>query len=101
MTTTVQLPAPAAFTLPRAARYVIAGGIAGMVLAIIATFVIALFDGQAQGMSAGSCVVYGCALTLLLSQAVGFSGMFAGAGVGALVGGAAYLFRHRTPASSS
>jgi hypothetical protein len=55
----------------------------------------ALVDGQVQGLSAGSCVVYGCVLTLPLSQMVGISGMIVGAGAGALTGGAVYLVHDR------
>ena len=67
----------------------------GLIAAILITFVMALVDGQAQGMSAGSCVLYGCVLTVLLSQMAGFSGMAVGAGVGALAGGIVYFVRDR------
>jgi hypothetical protein len=69
--------------------------VVGLVAAILITFVMALVDGQAQGMSAGSCVLYGCVLTVLLSQMAGFSGMAAGAGVGALAGGIVHFVHHR------
>jgi hypothetical protein len=72
------------------------GAVVGLVAAILITFVMALFDGQAQGMSAGSCVLYGCVLTVLLSQMAGFSGMAVGAGVGAAAGGIIHLIRDRT-----
>jgi hypothetical protein len=72
------------------------GAVVGLVAAILITFVMALVDGQAQGMSAGSCVVYGCVLTVLLSQMAGFSGMAVGAGVGALAGGIVHLVHDRT-----
>jgi hypothetical protein len=71
------------------------GAIAGFIAAILITFVMTLIDGQAQGMSAGSCVVYGCVLTVLLSQMAGLSGMVVGAGAGALAGGAVYLAHDR------
>jgi uncharacterized membrane protein len=69
------------------------GAVVGLIAAILITFVMALVDGQAQGMSAGSCVLYGCVLTVLLSQMAGFSGMAVGAGVGALAGGIVHLVR--------
>lgn len=75
----------------RPVRYMFWGALAGFVASIVATFVLALIYGNAQGMAAGSCVAYGCVLTLLLSQPVGISGMLAGAGVGALAGGAMSL----------
>jgi hypothetical protein len=73
------------------------GAVVGLVAAIVITFVMALVDGQAQGMSAGSCVLYGCVLTVLLSQMAGFSGMAVGAGVGALAGGIVHLVHERNP----
>jgi NhaP-type Na+/H+ or K+/H+ antiporter len=69
------------------------GAVVGLIAAILITFVMALVDGQAQGMSAGSCVLYGCVLTVLLSQMAGFSGMAVGAGMGALAGGIVHLVR--------
>ena len=95
MTTTLPVPALTEYRLSRPVRYMLWGGVAGFIAAIVITFVMALVDGQAQGMSAGSCVVYGCMLTLLLSQMVGISGMFVGAGAGALTGGAVYLVHDR------
>jgi uncharacterized membrane protein len=71
------------------------GAVVGLIAAILITFVMALVDGQAQGMSAGSCVLYGCVLTVLLSQMAGFSGMAVGAGVGALAGGIVHFVRDR------
>ena len=44
---------------------------------------VAALDARARGMATGSCIVYGCVLTLLLSQAVGLPGMLAGGVVGA------------------
>jgi hypothetical protein len=71
------------------------GAVVGLVAAILITFVMALVDGQAQGMSPGSSVLYGCVLTVLLSQMAGFSGMAIGAGVGALAGGIVHFVRDR------
>lgn len=78
------------------ARYMLAGGLAGLIVGLIVTFVLALLDARAQGMSAGSCIVYGCVLTLLLSQAVGLPGMLAGGVVGALTGSVVGWAHHRT-----
>lgn len=91
MTTTFPIPVEAEYTLPRPVRYMFAGALAGMLAAFVATFALALTDAYASGMSAGSCVVYGCVLTLLLSQAAGISGMIAGGGLGALAGGVVSL----------
>lgn len=78
------------------ARYMLAGGLAGLVIGLAVTFVLALLDARAQGMSAGSCIVYGCVLTLLLSQAVGLPGMLAGGAVGALTGTVVGWAHHRS-----
>lgn len=95
MTTTLPLPVQAEYRLSRPVRYMLGGAVVGLVAAIVITFVMALMDGQAQGMSVGSCVLYGCVLTVLLSQMAGFSGMAVGAGVGALAGGAIHLVHDR------
>jgi hypothetical protein len=95
MTTTLPLPVESAYRPSRPVRYMLAGAVVGLIAAILLTFVLALFDGQAQGMSAGNCVVYGCVLTVLLSQMAGFSGMAVGAGVGALAGGVVHVVRDR------
>lgn len=95
MTTTLPLPVEAAYRPSRPVRYMLGGAVVGLIAAILITFVMALVDGQAQGMSAGSCVLYGCVLTVLLSQMAGFSGMAVGAGVGALAGGIVHLVRDR------
>jgi hypothetical protein len=79
-------------TAPRdslVARYVLIGGALGLLVALAMTFVLALIDGNAQGMSAGSCAMYGCTITMLLSQPTGIAGMLVGATVGGLVGAAA------------
>ena len=93
MTTTLPLPVKAAYGPSRPVRYMLGGAVVGLIAAILITFVMALVDGQAQGMSAGSCVLYGCVLTVLLSQMAGFSGMAVGAGMGALAGGIVHLVR--------
>ena len=98
MTTTLPLPVEAAYRPSRPVRYMLGGAVVGLIAAILITFVMALVDGQAQGMSAGSCVLYGCVLTVLLSQMAGFSGMAVGAGVGALAGGIAHLVHDRSRA---
>ena len=83
------------------ARYMLAGGLAGLVIGLAVTFVLALLDARAQGMSAGSCIVYGCVLTLLLSQAIGLPGMLAGGAVGALTGSLVGLVHHHRSRSTS
>jgi hypothetical protein len=87
MTTTIPAPVATEVQFARPVRYMFWGAGVGLLAAIAATFVMALFDGQAQGMTPGSCVLYGCVLTLLLSQMVGLTGMFVGAAAGALTGG--------------
>ena len=87
MTPMLPVTVPTEHRYARPVRYMFWGGLAGMIAAIVLTFVLALFDGNAQGMGVGSCVAYGCVLTLLLSQAVGVTGMLTGAGLGALAGG--------------
>ena len=82
------------------ARYMLAGGLAGLVTGLVVTFVLAALDARARGMTTGSCIVYGCVLTLLLSQAVGVPGMLAGGVVGALAGTVVGLARHRARSGS-
>jgi len=86
MTTTIPAPVATQVQFARPVRYMFWGAGVGLLAAIAATFVIALFDGQAQGMTPGSCVLYSCVLTLLLSQMVGLTGIFVGAAAGALTG---------------
>jgi len=93
MTTTTTLPVTANDGDRHAARFVLWGGLAGMLIALAITFVSALLYGQSQGMSAGSCVVFGCMFTLILSQITGLPGMMAGAIVGGLTGGVVYRLR--------
>ena len=93
MTTSLPLTVQTAYRPSRPVRYMLGGAVVGLIAAILITFVMALVDGQAQGMSAGSCVLYGCVLTVLLSQMAGFSGMAVGAGMGALAGGIVHLVR--------
>lgn len=97
--TTLPLSERAYATLPRPLRYMYWGGLIGLAIAIVATFVSAFAYGQAEGMTAGSCVVYGCVVTLLLSQLSGVGGLIVGGGVGALAGGAVGAVLERRRAS--
>jgi hypothetical protein len=76
-------------------KYAFWGGVAGLVVGLAAAFVLAMLDGQARGLSPGSCVAYGCTLTLLLSHLAGLGGMVAGATLGSVAGGVVYWVRHR------
>ena len=98
MTTTRSVPAPAGMVPSRPVRYMLWGGLAGTIAAWLAMFVMALLDGQMHGLSTGSCVVYGCVVTLLLSQPVGLGGMLAGASMGALAGCTVHAMLERRPA---
>lgn len=69
------------------------GGVAGLFVGLAAAFVLAVLDGQAQGMSAASCFAYGCAVALLLSHPAGIGGMLAGASLGTISGGIACWLR--------
>jgi len=74
------------------------GGLAGIMVSVLATFVAALLYGQAQGMDPGSCVVFGCMFPLILSQVTGIPGMLVGALVGGLGGALAHRFQAPTAA---
>ena len=100
MTTTIPAPVATQIQLTRPVRYMFWGAGVGLLAAIAATFVMALFDGQAQGMTPGSCVLYSCVLTLMLSQMAGLTGMFVGAAAGALTGGAIGVVHDRLRATS-
>ena len=86
MTTTTRCSVTEGERFTRASSGALLGALVGLVVALAATLVMAVLDGHAQGLSNGSCVAYGCVLTLLLSQAVGVPAMLAGAGLGAVVG---------------
>ena len=73
-------------------KYVFWGGAIGLAGGLFMTFILAMFDGMARGLTPGSCVVYGCALTLMLSHPAGLGGMLVGGGLGAATGGALYLY---------
>ena len=93
MTTTRPVPVPFDIPAPRSWRFAMAGALGGFVLALGIAFVLFLLDGQSQGMTPGSCVLYSCVLTLFFSQFVGLSGMLAGAVVGGVAGGVMGLLR--------
>lgn len=95
--TTMNLSPPGSASSP--ARGMLAGGLAGLVAGLVVTFVLASLDARARGVASGSCIVYGCVLTLLLSQAVGLPAMLAGGFVGALTGTAVGYVRHRAHAA--
>jgi hypothetical protein len=96
MPTTLPLPHDTAARDSLVARYVLIGGALGLLVALAVTFVLALIDGNAQGMTAGSCAIYGCTITMLLSQPTGIAGMLFGATAGGLVGAAAARRRRAT-----
>jgi hypothetical protein len=75
-----------ASTMPRWARYTFAGGVAGFVSALAVLFIITVFYGEVLGMGAESCVIFGCAMTAMLSQPAGLFGMALGIIVGAICG---------------
>jgi hypothetical protein len=100
MTTTLPVPVANQVQFSRPVRYMFWGAGVGLLAAIAATFLMALFDGQAQGMTPGSCVLYSCVLTLMLSQMAGLTGMLVGAVAGALAGGAVGVVHDRLHASS-
>jgi hypothetical protein len=87
-------PGGPASVIPRWAKYAFWGGAAGMVAGVGTLFVMAVFYGEATGLSAVACATFACVLTLLLSQPAGLVGMVAGALVGAVVGGVVYCIRH-------
>jgi hypothetical protein len=78
---------------PRWARYAISGGIAGLLSAIAVLFIITIYYGETLGMGAERCLIFGCAMTTLLSQPAGLIGIVVGIIIGVLSG---YLGHHVT-----
>jgi hypothetical protein len=72
--------------MPRWARYTFAGGVAGFVSALAVLFIITVFYGEVLGMGTESCLILGCAMTVMLSQPAGLFGMLLGIIVGSLCG---------------
>jgi hypothetical protein len=60
-------PGGPASVIPRWAKYAFWGGAAGMVAGVGTLFVMAVFYGEATGLSAVACATFACVLTLLLS----------------------------------
>ncbi|MBK7794660.1 MAG: hypothetical protein IPJ62_20580 [Betaproteobacteria bacterium] len=92
----ISAPASVGAIAPRVSqwvKHVFWGGAVGLVVGLAAAFVLALLDGQAKGLSPGSCVAYGCALTVLFSHPAGLGGMLIGAALGALSGGGLRFLR--------
>jgi hypothetical protein len=86
-------PAPTK-RIPRWAKYAFWGGAAGFAVGVGILFVMAVFYGEAIGLSSAACATFACVLTLLLSQPAGAGGMVVGAVVAALVGAVVYCIRH-------
>jgi hypothetical protein len=80
--------------MPQMLKYIFGGSLVGLLVGLGTVFVLALFQGHAIGLSPGSCVVYSCTLTLLLSHPAGIAGMVAGATVGAMAGGVVHYVHH-------
>ena len=92
----ISVPSPVGAIAPpvsRSVKHVFWGGGVGLVVGLAAAFVLAVLDGQAKGLSPGSCVAYGCALTVLFSHPAGLGGMLVGAALGALSGGGLHFLR--------
>jgi hypothetical protein len=67
-------------------KYVFIGAAGGLVVGLAALLVVSLVYGEIIGLSPVDCAVFGCTLTMLLSQPVGAAGMVAGGVVGAVAG---------------
>jgi hypothetical protein len=78
----------------RWATYILAGGAAGLAIGVVALFVAATLYGEALGFSAGACAIFGCLITLLLSEPVGVAGMIVGAAVGGVAGAVVFHAHH-------
>ena len=72
--------------MPRWARFAFAGGAAGLVSALVVLFVITVHYGATLGMGAEGCLIFGCAMTTMLSAPAGVTGIVAGIIVGAICG---------------
>jgi hypothetical protein len=79
------------------AKYVFIGGAAGLVTGIAVLFVVAMFYGDAVGLSPGACMLFACSATMLLSQPAGVAGMLSGATVGAVASAVVYYVHHHLP----
>lgn len=86
-------PADGKRSVPRCAKHVFWGALAGLALGWLAVFAISLFHGNALGLSGGECLALGCTLTLFLSQPAGLGGMVVGALAGATVCGVSHHAR--------
>jgi hypothetical protein len=80
--------------IPRWLMYVAFGGGAGLIVGIASLFVVAVFYGEAMGLSPLACTAVACLLTLLFSQPAGVAGMVAGATVGAVAGVVVHYLHH-------
>lgn len=69
-------------------------GFIGLVVGLAVVFLLAVFYGNAIGLTAGECAAFACSMTVFLSQPAGIAGMVAGAAAGAVVGSVAHLL-HR------
>ncbi len=92
----VSAPSGNDLSLSRLAKYVLFGGVGGLLIGVGVLFVVAVLYGTAIGLSPGACAVFACSITMLLSQPAGFAGMVAGAAVGAVAGGIVYHAHHHS-----
>jgi CHASE2 domain-containing sensor protein len=87
-------PTHSANDVPRLGRYVFWGAVVGLIGGLGALFVVSVYYGETLGLAPASCVLLGCAMTVLLSQPAGLFGAVAGALCGAVCGFVAHYVRH-------
>jgi hypothetical protein len=76
-------------------QYVYWGAIIGLMSGLASLFVVSVYYGQVCGLAPAACLVFGCALTVMLSHPAGLIGLGAGALVGAVCGFVSHFVRHR------
>jgi hypothetical protein len=89
-----------AVSAPLLVKAVFSGVCAGFIVSLGVVFLLAIFHGEAIGLSPGACTFYACSMTMLLSQPAGIAGMVVGAVVGLVAGGVVYFVHHHLPRTS-
>ncbi len=85
--------------VPRLGHYVLWGAVVGAIGGLATLFVVTVYYGETLGLAPASCVLLGCAMTVLLSQPAGLLGLAAGAACGAVCGFVTHYVHHSLHAS--
>lgn len=85
--------------VPPLGHYVFWGAVVGLIGGLGTLFVVSVYYGATLGLAPASCVLLGCAMTVLLVQPAGLIGVLAGAACGAVFGFAAHYVHRALRAS--